>query len=68
MIKGSKVLEEVDLQEKRVYFPISMVEEPYFSIPAVVPPTVFLTGGATPTANVASPSASTTEQVATPSA
>jgi hypothetical protein len=48
MIKGSKVLREVDLREKRTYVPIPMVEEPYFSIPAVVPPTVVTTRGETP--------------------
>jgi hypothetical protein len=61
MIKGSKVLREVDLQEKRTYVPIPMVEEPYFSIPVVVPPTVVTTRGETPAANIASPSATTTE-------
>jgi hypothetical protein len=45
-----------------------MVEEPYFSIPTVVPPTVTSTVGETPAANVASSSATTTEQVASPSA
>ena len=45
-----------------------MVEEPYFSIPAVVPPTVVTTRGETPAANIVSPSATTTEQVTTPSA
>jgi hypothetical protein len=60
MIKGSKVLREVDLQEKRMYVPILMVEEPYFSIPTVFPPTVVTTRGETPVANVASPNATTT--------
>jgi hypothetical protein len=45
-----------------------MVEEPYFSIPAVVSPTVVTTRGETPAANIVSPSATTTEQVSTPSA
>jgi hypothetical protein len=67
MIKGSKVLREVDLQEKRTYVLILMVVEPYFSIPVTIPPTVVLIGGETPTTNVASPSATTTEQVASPS-
>jgi len=61
MIKGSKVLREVDLQEKRTYVPIPMVEEPYFSIPAVVLPTVVMTRGETSAANIVSPSATTTE-------
>jgi hypothetical protein len=51
-----------------MYISILMVEEPYFSIPAMVPPTVVPTGGETPAANVASPSSITTEQVASPSA
>jgi hypothetical protein len=44
-----------------------MVEEPYFSIPTVVPPTVTPTVGETPAANVASSSATTTEHIASPS-
>jgi hypothetical protein len=68
MIKGSKVLREVDLKENRTYVPISMVEESYFSIPTMFPPTVVITGGETPAANVASPSATTTEQFTLPSA
>jgi hypothetical protein len=68
MIKGSKVFREVDLQEKRTYVPIPMVEEPYFSIPVVVPPTVVTTRGKTPAANIVSTSATTTEQVTSPSA
>jgi hypothetical protein len=67
MIKGSKVLREVDLQEKRMYVPFSMVEEPYFSILAVVPPIVIPTMSETTASNVASPSATTIEQEATPS-
>jgi hypothetical protein len=50
MIKGSKVLKEVDLQEKRTYVLIPMVEEPYFLIHSEVPPTRM----ETPPANVAS--------------
>jgi hypothetical protein len=50
MIKGSKVLKEVDLQEKRTYVLIPMVEEPYFLIHYEVPPTRI----ETPHANVAS--------------
>jgi hypothetical protein len=36
------------------------------SIPAVVPPTVVPSGGETPIANFALPSATTTEQVSSP--
>ena len=62
MIKESKVLREVDLQEKMIYVPFPMVEEPYFSLPTVVPPAVTPTVGETPATNVASSSATTTEQ------
>jgi hypothetical protein len=51
-----------------MYAPIPKVEEPYFLIPAVVPPMVIPTRGETPAANAASPSATTIEQVASPSA
>jgi hypothetical protein len=44
-----------------------MVEEPYFSIPIVVPLMVVTTRGETPTANIVSQSATTTEQVTSPS-
>jgi hypothetical protein len=67
MIKGIKVLREVDLQENRTYGLFPMVEEPYFSIPTMVPPTVIPTVSETPAANVASPSATTTKQEASPS-
>ena len=43
IIKSSKVLIEVDLQEKRTYVLIPMVEEPYFLMPIEVPPTAVLT-------------------------
>jgi hypothetical protein len=39
--------------EKRVFAPIPMVEEPYFSIPSEVPPLVVPTVSETPTTNVA---------------
>jgi hypothetical protein len=44
-----------------------MVEEPYFSIPTVVPPTIILIVGETPATNVASPNATTTDKEASPS-
>jgi hypothetical protein len=43
MMTGSKVLREVDLQEKRTYVPFPMVEESYFSILTLVPPTIIPT-------------------------
>jgi hypothetical protein len=44
-----------------------MVEEAYFSIRAKVPPIVVLTKSETPATNVASSSATTTKQDASPS-
>jgi len=40
MIKGSMVRREIDLEEKRVYAPTPIVEEPYFSLHCVVTPPV----------------------------
>ena len=38
MIRGSMVARKIDLEEKRVYVPTSMIQEPYFSLPVVVAP------------------------------
>lgn len=40
MIRGSMVPREINLEEKRVYVPIPMVQEPFFLTPVVVTPTV----------------------------
>ena len=40
MIRGSMVAREISLQEKRVHVPTPMVEEPFFTLPAAVAPTV----------------------------
>ena len=40
MMRGSMVAREIDLEEKRVYAPTSMIHEPFFSLPAVAAPTV----------------------------
>jgi hypothetical protein len=40
VMRGSTVSREIRLQEKRVYVPTPMVEEPFFSIPAAVTPIV----------------------------
>jgi len=52
MISGSKAAREINLEEKRVFVPIPMVQEPYFTLPIVVGPTAVVT---TPT--VISPTA-----------
>ena len=52
MIRGSMAPREVNLQEKRMYVPFPMVEEPYFSMQ--VPPPVQTTVVATPAVDVGS--------------
>ena len=39
MIRGSMVAREIDLEEKRVYAPTPMVQEPFFELPAAATPT-----------------------------
>jgi hypothetical protein len=40
MIRGSMIAREISLQEKWVDIPTSMVEEPFFTLPTTVAPTV----------------------------
>ena len=40
MIKGSMVAREISFEEKRVYVPTPMVQEPFFTLPVVAVPTV----------------------------
>ena len=40
MIRGSTVPQEISLEEKRVFVPMPLVEEPYFSILTVIAPPV----------------------------
>ena len=40
MVRGSMVPREIDLEEKRVYAPTLMIQEPFFSIPVVAAPTM----------------------------
>ena len=39
MMRGSMVAQEIDLEEKRVYAPTPMVQEPFFELSAVATPT-----------------------------
>ena len=43
MIRGSKAAREINLEEKRVFVPIPMVQEPYFTLPVVVGSTPVVT-------------------------
>ena len=40
MIRGSMVAQEIRFEEKRVYVPTPMVQEPFFMLAVVVVPTV----------------------------
>ena len=40
MIRGSMVAREINFEEKQVYVPTPMVQEPYFTLPVVAIPTV----------------------------
>ena len=40
MIRGSMVPREIDLEEKRVYVPTPMIQEPFFSLPIDAAPNV----------------------------
>ena len=40
MVRGSMVPREIDLEEKQVYAPTSMIQKPFFSVPVVAAPTV----------------------------
>ena len=59
MIRGSMVPQEISLEEKRVYVPTPMIQEPFFSLPVAAAPTVQDTVVTTPV--VGSPIATTNE-------
>ena len=40
MIRGSMVVQEISFEEKQVYVPTPMVQEPFFTLPAVAVPIV----------------------------
>ena len=59
MVRGSMVPREIDLEDKRVYAPTPMIQEPFFSVPVVVAPTVHDT--VVPAPVVSSPVVATNE-------
>ena len=59
MIRGSMIPREIILEEKRVYVPTPMIQEPFFSLPVATAPTVQGTIVTTPV--VSSPIATTNE-------
>ena len=59
MIRGSMVVQEISFEEKRVYVPTPMVQEPFFTLPVVAVPTVQDTVVTTPV--VSSPVATMNE-------
>ena len=67
MIRGSTVPREISLDEKRVCAPTPMIQEPFFSIPAVVAtPVVAAPVGGTPSAVVSEPEVPTVAVAVTP--
>jgi hypothetical protein len=61
MIRGSGTVRKIDLEEKRVYTPNPVIQEPLFSLPAVTAPPVQVT--AMPTPAVAPPVVTMNEDV-----
>jgi hypothetical protein len=61
MIRGSSTTRKVDLEEKRVYTPNPVIQESFFSLPAVTAPLVQVTMVPTPT--VAPPVVTVNEDV-----
>ena len=57
MIRGSMVARKIDLEEKRVFVPTTMSQEPYFSLPVIATPIEKET--AVPTPVVSSPDVAT---------
>ena len=51
MIRGSMAARKIDLEEKRVFVPTLMTQEPYFSLPVVAAPTEQETAVPTPVAS-----------------
>jgi hypothetical protein len=43
MVRGSRIPREIALEEKRVCAPMSMIQEPHFSVPVLTVPTVHMT-------------------------
>jgi hypothetical protein len=40
LIRGSMVVQEINLEEKQIHVPTSKVQEPFFTLPVVAAPTV----------------------------
>ena len=59
MVRGSMVAQEIDLEEKRVYVPTTMIQEPFFSLPIAVAPTI--PNIVVPTPVVSSPAVATND-------
>ena len=60
MIRGSMVARKINLEEKRVFVPTPMTQEPYFCLPMAVAPAVQRT--AVPTPVVSSPNVAANEK------
>jgi hypothetical protein len=52
MVRGSRIPQEIALEEKRVCAPMPMIQEPHFSMPILTVPTVRMTVDTTPVSTV----------------
>jgi hypothetical protein len=52
MVRGSRIPQEIALEEKRVCAPMPMIQEPHFSVPVLTVPTVCMTVDMTPVSTV----------------
>jgi hypothetical protein len=48
MIRGNETVRKIDLEEKRVYTPNPVIQEPFFLLPAITAPPVQVTAMPTP--------------------
>ena len=63
MIRGSGASREIDLEEKRVYAPTPIIEEPYFSLPTEITPPEQRTHNAFPDVDVESSGTAQNEKI-----
>jgi len=63
MIRGSGASREIDLEEKRVYAPTPIIEEPYFSLPTEITPSMQRTHDAVPDVDVESSGTAQSEEI-----
>ena len=63
MIRGSGANREIDLEEKSVYAPTPIIEEPYFSLPTEITPSMQRTHDVVPDVDVESSGTAQSEEI-----